>query len=190
MYILGTNAAGILNKLESFQHLVSNFNPGVFFVQESKTTRKNKVKLADYVIFEHIRNKIGGGGLLTAVHKNLNPVSIGNEEEEEVLTVQASIMNRKVRFINAYGPQETSPEETKAMFFNKLDEEIKSAQMAGTLVCIEMDANSKLGYELIPGDPKAKSKNGKCLQRVIEENNLVCVNSTDLCQGVIMRYWL
>ena len=60
--------------------------------------------------------------------------------------------------------------------------------MAGTLVCIEMDANSKLGYELIPGDPKAKSKNGKCLQRVIEENNLVCVNSTDLCQGVITRY--
>ena len=88
MYILGTNAAGILNKLESFEHLVSKFKPGVFFIQESKTKRKNKVKLSDYVVFEHIRNKSGGGGLLTAVHKNLNPVSIGSEDDEEVLTVQ------------------------------------------------------------------------------------------------------
>ena len=85
----------------------------MFFVQESKTSRKNKVKLADYVIFEHLRNNSGGGGLLTAVHKNLDPVSIGNEEDEEVLTVQGNIMNKKVRFINAYGPQENTSDETK-----------------------------------------------------------------------------
>ena len=74
----------------------------MFFIQESKTNRKNKVKCEDYVIFEHIRNNSGGGGLLTAVHKN--PVSIVNDNDEEILTVQGTIMNKKVRFINAWPP--------------------------------------------------------------------------------------
>jgi exonuclease III len=161
MYILGTNAAGILNKLDSFEHLISKFKPGVFFIQESKTGRKNKVNVSDYVVFEHLRSKSGGGGLLTAVHKNLSPVSIGNEENEEILTVQAKIMDKKVRFINAYGPQETEIDETRITFFNKLDEEIKSAQLAGSMICIEMYANSKLGSDLNPGDPNPQSKNGK-----------------------------
>ena len=188
MYILGTNAAGILNNLESIEHFVYKFKPGVFFIQESKTKRKNKVKLSDYVVFEHIRNKSGGGGLLTAVHKNLNPVSIGSEDDEEVLTVQSTIMDKKVRFINPYGPQESVTDETKLMFFNKLDEEVKSAKLAGSMICLEMDANSKLGSGLIPGDTNPQSKNGKYLENLLEENNLICVNSTSLCEGITTRY--
>ena len=72
MVFLGSNAAGLLNKLESFKRNISVFNPGVFFIQESKTKRKNKVKIDDYVVFEQIRKDSGGGGLLTAVHKNLS----------------------------------------------------------------------------------------------------------------------
>ena len=106
MHIVGSNAAGLLNKKESFLRNLSLFNPGVYFVQESKVPRKGKVKHSDYVMFERIRSNGGGGGLLTAVHKNLNPVSIGNDTEEEVLVVQADILDKKVRFINAYGPQE------------------------------------------------------------------------------------
>ena len=56
MYILGENAAGLFNKLESFDRNISLLKPGVFFIQESKGRQKNKVKLNDYVIFEHIRN--------------------------------------------------------------------------------------------------------------------------------------
>ena len=104
MCILGTNAAGILNKKDSFYRNISIFNPGVFFIQESKVPRKGKIKISDYVIFERVRKVGGGGGLLTAVHKNLNPVSISDDTEEEVLVVQAKILNKNVRFINAYGP--------------------------------------------------------------------------------------
>ena len=48
MFILGANAAGLFNKLESFYRNVSTFNPGVFFIQESKAKRKNKIKLNNY----------------------------------------------------------------------------------------------------------------------------------------------
>ena len=39
------------------------FNPGVYFVQETKVpqTQKGKLKISDYIIFEDVR-KSGGGG--------------------------------------------------------------------------------------------------------------------------------
>ena len=157
LYILGANAAGLFNKLESFYRNISLFKPGVFFIQESKARQKNKIKLNDYVIFEHIRNLSAGGGLLTAVHKSLKPVSVSNDDTEEILVVEGEVSKSKVRFINGYGPQESSTEEVRKPFFDRLDFEIKSAKIAGSLICIEMDSNSKLGAALVPGDPKPQS---------------------------------
>ena len=114
MHILGSNAAGLLNKVESFKRNISLFNPAVYFVQESKVPHKGKVKLSDYVIFEQIHKDGNGGGLLTALHTNLNPVSVGTECEEEVLVVQADILDKKMRVINAYGPQEDEVIQSKA----------------------------------------------------------------------------
>ena len=72
MFILGTISAGLLNKKESFLRNISLFNPGVYFIQESKARMKNKIVLKDYITFELLRKNIGGGGLLTAVHKQCN----------------------------------------------------------------------------------------------------------------------
>ena len=187
MNIIGCNSAGLLNKVESLKRNIQVFQPGVIFIQESKTKRKNKVKLGNYVIFEKIRKDCGGGGLLTAVHKNLEPISVGEDTDEEVLVVEAKLANRKVRLINAYGPQETETEDKKKSFFNKMDEEIKGAKIAGTMVCVELDANSKLGSELNPGDPHPQSKNGKHLENLVIENDLIVVNSLDICEGNITR---
>ena len=76
----------------------------------------------------------------------------------------------------------------KKSFFYQLDEEIKRAKIAGSLVCIEMDANSKLGSEMNPGDPHPQSRNGKLLENVLTENDLVIVNSLDICKGKITRF--
>ena len=65
-----------------------------------------------------------------------------------------------MRFINGYGPQDDAEDEICDAFFNRIDLEVKSAAIAGTMICIEMDANAKLGKEFIPGDPKEQSKNG------------------------------
>ena len=62
MTIIGTNAAGLLNKKESLKRLINKFEPAVLIIQETKTRRKNKVKLNDYVTFEHIRKDKNGGG--------------------------------------------------------------------------------------------------------------------------------
>ena len=190
MFILGANSAGLMNKKESFQRNISLFKPGVFFIQESKTRIKNRIVLNDYITFEVIRKNLGGGGLLTAVHKSLKPVSINNndDDDEELLVVEANISETKVRFINGYGPQEKAPEESRKSFFNQLDLEVKKSKVAGSLICIEMDSNAKLGPVIIPGDPKDQSENGKLLEKIIVENDLIVVNSTELCNGTITRY--
>ena len=122
------------------------------------------------------------------VHSSLKPVSVSNDEEEEILVVEAELAKSKVRYINGYGPQENSPEYTRKQFYDQLDLEIKKAKLAETLVCIEMDSNAKLGPSIIPGDPKPMSENGKLLEKVIVDNELIVVNATHICEGIITRY--
>ena len=186
MFILGANSAGILNKQESFYRNINLFNPIAFFLQETKTRFKNKLKHPNYTFFEYIRKHSGGGGLITAVHNNLHPVQVSNDDETEVLVVETKIGDMKLRLINGYGPQEADEESSKN-FMNRIDLEVKSSKLAGALVCIEMDANSKLGPDIIKNDPKEQSRNGKLLEQIINNNNLVVVNGTNLCEGVITR---
>jgi hypothetical protein len=100
------------------------------------------------------------------------------------------VKNKPIRFINGYGPQDdsNSTDNEKQEFFSRLDEEIKSSKIAGAMICIQMDANSKLGSEYIPDDPKPQSKNGQMLANVVDENDLIVVNGTEKCSGLITRH--
>ena len=96
----------------------------------------------NYIIFENVRSKTTGGGILTAVHKALNPRRVSEDVEgEEILVVEATINNsrQKIRLINGYGPQENENEEIRKNFYTRLDYEIKRAMISGSLVCVEMD---------------------------------------------------
>ena len=116
MFILGANSAGLLNKKESFMRNISLFNPGVFFIQESKARIKNKIVLTNYINFELLRKNSNGGGLLTAVHKSFKPVNISSDDDE-LLVVEANVSETKVRFINGRGPQENAPEDSRKSFY-------------------------------------------------------------------------
>ena len=105
-----------------------------------------------------------------------------------MLVVEAKIKDKRIRFINGYGPQDDAEEEVRESFFSRIDIEVKSAKLAGTLICLEMDANAKLGKEIITDDPNDQSKNGKLLEEVLIENDLVVVNAQNICHGVITRH--
>ena len=76
---MGANSAGLYNKEETFEKYLNLFLPGVFFIQEEKLRKKNKIKHPNYVTFEYICENSGGGGLLTAVHMSLSPVTVSND---------------------------------------------------------------------------------------------------------------
>ena len=52
---------------------------------------------------------------------------------------------------------------------------------------MQFDANSKLGNTIIPGAPHEISSNGKILFDMLKRQDLIVVNSTEKCSGVITR---
>ena len=147
--IFGTNCNGVLQKYDSLIKNVDLYKPGVIFLQETKVKRKGQIKIENYQTFEIIRTENNGGGLLLAAHFNLEPVLVADHQDKghEILTIEAKFGQKYCRFINAYGPQESTSLETQkhnSEFFGLLDQEIKNAQLLGHLVCLQLDDYSAI----------------------------------------------
>ena len=72
-------------------------------------------------------------------------------------------------------------------FFLALEQEIVKAEMAGKSILIEIDANCKLGPQVIPGDMHSQTENGKILAGIIERHGLIIGNSNTKCRGLVTR---
>ena len=174
-------------KLESLKRVIEVFQPGVIMLQESKMKKQGKIKLKEFVVFEKLRDDNEGGGLMSLVHVNLEPILI-SDDHSEFLVVDINGNFGSIRTINCYGPQENLPLETRNGFFIELECRIISAKSAQQLICIQFDANSKLGNGIIKGDPHFISANGKIMADMFSRQNLIVFNATDKCYGVITRY--
>ena len=182
--LMGVNAAGLSSKLHSLDKVLSDTNPGVFFIEETKMRNVGKIRIENaskYQIFERPRkNGRWGGGLALGVHHDLNPVWVGEgENETESLSVIINVQNFKIRCVAAYGPQETGPSiEEKSKFWAQLDWEVAAAESANTGLILQMDANVWAGPNLIPGDPNPQNSNGKLFEEFMDRNpHLYLVNS-------------
>ena len=186
--LITVNANGLKTKIESLKSIVKHLNAGIFTVQETNFRKKGKLNLDQYDVFEAIRKK-EGGGTLVGVHKTLDPVLIEEESDEnELVVVEITVGGKRIRIMSGYGPQECWPIERRLSFFQTLEEEVVKAELAGTLVIISMDANSKMGSVHIPGDPNQMSENGKVLEGVLERHALVVANGLDgKVSGIITR---
>ena len=180
--IIGNNCAGLKGKKESFENLLKIFSPAIVMIQETKLYRKGTMNFEQFQCFEKTRNEKEGGGLMTLIHKNLNPVLIPTKNQSKmslnILVVAATIRKMKIRFINAYGVQECAANDEKVEFYTILEDEILSALNSGNMICIAMDANAKLGKKYIKEDKHDISNNGRLLLSLVERLNLVVVNST------------
>ena len=127
-------------------------NAGIFTVQESHYLTKGKISIENFEIFESIRKKAKGGTMI-GVHKGLYPCLIQEYDSDfELLVIEVKISNKEIRIMSGYGPQECWPERDRIPFFLALEQEIIKAENSGKSILIEMDANSKLGPNIIPGD--------------------------------------
>ena len=78
--------------------------------------KKGKHSLDNYVIFEAIRKKVGGGSIL-GIHESLNPhLIVVYEEDFELIIVETKVENKDIRFITGYVPQESWDESEKLPF--------------------------------------------------------------------------
>ena len=129
-----------------------------------------------------------GGGILTAVDENIGCVLVSSTESE-ILVVHSKLGDFDLRIINAYGPQEIEADKDKLFqFWRDLEKEVILAKESNCRVIVQMDANAKVGCEIIRNDPCNQSQNGALLLSLIERQNLSILNSNDLCEGVITRH--
>ena len=186
--MFSTNAAGLKNKLQSFKSELKHFDASVFTVQETHFNKKGKFKMQDFEIFESIRSKVKGGTMM-GVHKALNPVLIEEYDKDfELLVVEIEIAKKEIRLITGYGPQENWTDNDRLPFFIALEAEIVKAEMSNKAVLIQMDANSKLGPDIIKNDPHDQTPNGKLLNDIMIRHGLLVVNGIDSkCEGAITR---
>ena len=171
---------------------MSNLQPSVFFVQETKFRTNGKLKTENsdkYYIYELIRKDRAGGGIAIGVHKDLDPVWVNEGiDGVELLTVEVSFSDLKVRCICGYGPQESEAMENKDKFWIQLCLEVEEALNSDRGIVIEMDGNLWAVPELIPGDPNQINNNGRMLKKFLEKYpNLSIVNSMNICKGLITR---
>ena len=165
--------------------MVRDVKANLVTIQETHCRRKGKIQIEDFIIFEAIR-KAKGGGTMIASHKDFGPKLIQEYEDDfELLVIEIKVEKKEIQVISGYGPQENWLEEKRMPFFLALETEIEKAVIAGKSILVEMDANSKLGNTLIPGDPYEMSPNGAILAQIVERHNMIVANGINTCKGTI-----
>ena len=145
--ILGSNANGINGKAESLQNAMKYYdNPSCITIQECKLKSHN-FKIPGYQVFQKNRNGLGGG-LITAIDENL-PSILVSSTDKEILSVQIEVDGVEIRILNAYGPQEDDKTEHIYQFWQDFENEIILAKEQNCKIIVQMDANAKLGNEII-----------------------------------------
>ena len=188
MCVIGQNVAGLLSKKDSLLSTINTLLPSVIICQETKMPKYGMLNLNGYQVFEKLRVEKSGGGLLVAVDKCISPVLLDSDDSFEIMTVEVSLSFGKLRIFNAYGPQENYQIDVKRQFWLALEKEINKAKIEGCMVLLQLDANAKVGQKIIPNAPNEEpSINGRFLIDMIQNQDLIMVNSSSLCKGSITR---
>ena len=178
------------SKILTFRKVLSELNPSVFLVEETKCNNEGQFKLGnDYIVYELLRKDRAGGGLALGCLKDLQPAWVreGNDQVE-ALSVDIFVKNMKIRCCVAYGPQENDNVDKKEAFWSYLDNEVMEATNDGAGFVLHCDGNLWAGSKIVPGDPRTQNKNGKLFEEFLQRNqNLNVVNSLPQCEGLITR---
>ena len=194
------NCAGLKSKWQSFNKIISDISPAVFFLQETKLNSKQKFKIEnpEYCIFRLERLKSGGGGLVIGALSDVKPILIREGDDiSEALSIQIEINHMKIRCVVGYGACESdrqakhldiTQKERRNKLWEYLDTEVIEAEQNNHGLIIQIDANAHVGCEIVNNDPNPQNDNGKVMEEFLKRNPaLIVVNNLSLCNGLITR---
>ena len=188
MIFAGVNPAGIRSKWPTWKKIIRESNATVWTMQETKCP-KNQLKMDDFIIYENVRGKSCGGGVMIAAKKCLNPVLVAEgDEETEAITIEIHPTKLVVSCTSAYGPQLGDSPEKKRKFWKYLDDAADVAWQNGKGFYLQGDLNAWLGHGVIPCDPRPHNSNGTLFYNFLNRHpQLKVLNSMPLCKGLVTR---
>ena len=105
-----------------------------------------------------------------------------------MIGIRIACMNKGIRIYTAHLKQlsTNSRDEIKDQF-EEVRNQFNFANSCGEAMIMMFDANVHVGNAVIDGCPEKQDWGGKLLMGIVEEENLVVMNSDSLCTGVITR---
>ena len=178
------NLNGYRSKKESLKQIIKENNIHILLLTETKVYSKTAIKLSGFQVFSVVRTKRYGSGLAIAIkHGICTAVMIDEGENAEFASVKLIIGSKQIRLILAYGLQEYSSKQEIDDFYENINIQLNRTLIAGESVVLAGDFNAKLGKD-IPQDIHDMSSNGKHLLNLINNFELVTMNSYEVCKGI------
>ena len=183
--LLYSNIRGFKGKRSSLIDVLNEEKPQVVLLTETLLKTNSGVRIEGYTFFGKARENKSGGGTGILVRNDIKNSVAPHLSDRGMELIWISVRRRNCEpcFIGCYyGKQESrcSNEEIKAEM-ESLSEEIAEMRKEGQIILF-MDGNGKLG---LLGEEK--SRNGKLLEKVFRENDLLLMNESEKCEGKVTR---
>ena len=182
--IMYSNVRGLRAKRSSLIEILNEENPQIFLLTETQLKSNSSISIKGYTFFGKPRPEKCGGGIGILVRNDIRGSVAAHTSTKNIELMWISIKRKNcppIFIATYYGKQESASKDEIENEFELLSEELKEMEKDGELF-LAMDGNAKLG---LLGEEI--SRNGKILERVIEENDLVLINSRQCCKGKITR---
>ena len=180
------NVNGFLTKKESILKIVSDVNPKVFALCETKLPSGGTLKAAfpDYEICFR-PTKAGKSGIAIGVKKQTfsSILDVTSTPHNGILAIRITMAEKSVRIILGYAPQETDNRENREAFFTELGIEITNCLAENDLPIVIGDLNAKISQRPNDNVLEGVTSNGRLLIEVIENHELDVLNFHPKCTG-------
>ena len=186
---ISLQCAGISSKLQSFDRVLSVVVPSIVFMQETKVNKPIKTEHTDnYKIFQLPRTNSKGGGVALCAVKHLQPVLIGEGDNEvEAISVMITTKQMKIRCVCGY-TQEKYNDDQKDRYWEFMSKEVMEADENQQGLIIQMDANAHAGASVLKHYMLPQNNNGKRLCSFLKQHpSISVVNAMSLCEGTVTR---
>ena len=183
-----SNIQGITKKRESLIDIMENIDCDVCLLAETMTC---KVKIPGNKCVTS-RKSVGQNVCIILRKQIMNEKIIRLYEPNEIanmLGIRVEIMNKGIRIYTAHMKQQSANtrEEIQDQF-EEMRNQFKSAGISGEGMILIFDANVHVGREVIKKCcSDSQDWGGKLLMSIIEEENLILMNSSDKCFGCHTR---
>ena len=189
--LLYNNINGFKTKMTSLELINKDIQPDIIALCETKLAESACGLLEEslnkklYKIFPKF-TKLGKEGLVLAVkHTTAKTImEVTNSRLKTIVAVRMYTGTKGIRIILGYAPQETDDEETRELFYNELELEVKLCIEAGDLPLVIGDFNAKIEPSDLSPQGVPVSQNGTLFHDLLVEHDLHVLNfDKEKCAG-------